>query len=96
MRCARISKAGLLLSASLLLALSSTGCTPTASLRSAVLPRVLPPAPGWAQPVTVLRPPDGTDWEIVAQREQNGRAEANARIVRFVRWYEERRLELGK
>lgn len=79
--------------ASVPMALLSIGCTPTASLR-AVLPRELPPAPGWAQPVKVPRPPAGTDWEIVALREQNGRQEANARLVRFARWYDERRLEL--
>lgn len=66
----------------------SIGCTPASSVR--VLPRALPPAPAELfAPVRVLRPPDGTDWEVVAKREQNGRALANAKLAKAGAWYEE-------
>ncbi|HEV7278376.1 MAG TPA: hypothetical protein VGN80_19015 [Devosiaceae bacterium] len=69
-------------------------CT-SAGRNARVLPRQLPLAPEWAVPVAVSRPPAGTDWIEVAKREQNGRLEANARIVKFGTWYEERRAEYG-
>ena len=56
-----------------------------------MLPRDLPPAPAWAVPVEVSRPAEGTDLLEVAKREQNARKLANARLVQFGRWYEERR-----
>lgn len=73
----------------------SIGCTPASSVR--VLPRALPPAPAELfAPVRVLRPPDGTDWEVVAQREQNGRALANAKLAKARAWYEVVRGGYGK
>lgn len=60
-----------------------------------MLPRTLPPTPAWMAPVRVLRPPDGTDWEVVAKREQNGRLENAARLNCARRWLDERRTELG-
>ena len=83
---------GLQLIAALLVPLILISCT-SASRNARVLPRQLPPAPEWAAPVAVPRPPAGTDWIEIAQREQSGRLEANARILRFGAWYEERRAE---
>lgn len=60
-----------------------------------MVPRQLPPAPGWAAPVEVARPAVGTDLIEIAKREQLARREANARILAFRRWYEERRAEYG-
>jgi len=71
------------------------GCTPASSVR--VLPRALPPAPAELfAPVKVLRPPDGTDWEVVAKREQNGRALANAKLAKAAKWYDQVREAVGK
>lgn len=72
----------------------STGCTrsPTSG---PVLARSLPATPSWAKPVEVSRPPDDTDWEIVARREQNGRKLANGRLSCLVDWIDERRVELA-
>ncbi len=68
--------------------LLSIGCTPASSVR--VLPRTLPPAPAELfAPVKVLRPPDGTDWEVVAKREQNGRVLANAKLAKAAAWYDD-------
>lgn len=58
-----------------------------------MLPRELPPKPAYVAPVPVARPADGTDWRIVALREQNARKEANSRLVRFGQWYDARRAE---
>lgn len=82
---------------SLLLLTLSTACTAGTkpSGTGVVLARTLPPTPVWAQPVTVARPADGTDWEVVAQREQNGRKLANSRITCLVGWIDERRQELA-
>lgn len=72
----------------------STACTrPPAS--GPVLARTLPPTPAWAKPVAVARPAEGTDWEIVAKREQNGRKLANGRLICLVDWIDERRVELA-
>ena len=60
-----------------------------------MLARTLPPTPAWAAPVDVSRPADGTEWEIVARREQNGRKLANARLGCLVDWIDERRVELA-
>src|SRR5690606_20732856 len=68
-------------------------CTGSSSTR--ILPRQLPPAPDWAAPVHVSRPPAGTDLIEVAKREQNGRLKANSRLVQFTEWYEERRIEFA-
>ena len=90
MRCLLTS--GLVLAAMLL-----TGCTAGSrpSGTGVVLARTLPPTPAWAQPVNVSRPPDDTDWEVVAKREQNGRKLANGRIICLVGWIGERRQELA-
>lgn len=81
--------------ATLPLLLPSIGCTPASSVK--VLPRTLPPAPAELfAPVKVLRPPDGTDWEVVAKREQNGRVLANAKLVKAKAWYEDVREAYGK
>ncbi len=73
----------------------SAGCTPASSVR--VLPRALPAAPAdLFAPVTVLRPPDGTDWEVVAKREQNGRVLANAKLAKAAAWYDRVREGYGK
>ena len=62
-----------------------------------MLPRDLPAAPaGLFAPVTVLRPPDGTDWEVVARREQNGRMLANARLQKAKAWYDDVREAVSK
>lgn len=61
-----------------------------------MLPRELPPRPAWAEPVGVSRPPDGTPLAEVAKREQNARKAANAIILRFGRWYDERRADYAK
>ena len=78
----------LTLIAALPLLMLSIGCTPSSSVR--VLPRTLPPAPAELfATVKVLRPPDGTDWEVVAKREQNGRVLANAKLAKARVWYED-------
>ena len=75
--------------------LLSVACTPARSVR--VLPRALPPAPAELfAPAKVLRPPDGTDWEVVAKREQNGRVLANAKLAKAGAWYEDVREAYGK
>jgi hypothetical protein len=62
-----------------------------------VLPRQLPAAPAELfAPVVVLRPPDDTDWEVVAKREQNGRKLANARLAKAGAWYEDVRKAMAK
>jgi len=73
--------------------LLSIGCTPASSVK--VLPRQLPPTPAFAVPVKVLKPPPGTDWEIVAKGEQNGRLANAARLTCLVRWIDERRVDLA-
>lgn len=83
-----------MLIAALLLTLTSISCTRApSSVR--VLARDLPPKPAWAQPVGVSRPPAGTDLVEVAKREQLARQKANAIIVRFGDWYDERRADLA-
>lgn len=72
--------------------LSSIGCTPADSIRSGVVGRDFPPTPAFAVPVKVLRPPDGTDAEVVAKAEQNGRLANGARLVCLVRWIDEGRV----
>lgn len=57
-----------------------------------MLPRELPPLPGWAVPVGVARPADGTDWRVIAKAEQNARKTNAARLRCLGRWYEERRI----
>ena len=75
--------------------LLSAACTPASSVR--VLPRALPPPPAELfAPVKVLRPPDGTDWEVVVKREQNGRVLANAKLAKAGAWYEGVREAYGK
>jgi len=77
------------------LLLLSIGCTPASSVR--VLPRQLPAMPAELfAPVKVLRPPDGTDWEVVAKREQSGRVLANARLAKAGAWYEDVRRAVAK
>lgn len=71
-----------------------SGTLPLAS--SAVLPRELPALPAWAKPVGVARPPDGTDWRVIAKTEQNARKENAGRLACLVRWYGERRAEFAK
>jgi len=62
-----------------------------------VLPRALPQAPvELFGPVKVLRPPDNTDWEVVAKREQNGRVLANAKLAKAGAWYEQVRNAYGE
>lgn len=97
MRSAPNSMRCLLILGSLLLLTLSTACTAgnRPSGTGVVLGRTLPPTPAWAQPVHVSRPADGTDWEVVAKREQNGRLLANGRIVCLVGWIDERRQELA-
>lgn len=80
---------------SLLLLLLSTACTRSPVSAGPVLTRTLPATPAWAQPVEISRPADGTDWEVVARREQNGRKLANGRLTCLVDWIDERRVELA-
>lgn len=74
-----------------------TGCT-AANLgrQPKVLPRALPPLPEWARPVGVERPPDGTDWRVIAKTEQNARKANAQRLGCLGRWYEERRAEYAQ
>lgn len=94
MRYVRRLPVALRLTAALLPTLILISCT-SASRNARVMPRQLPPAPEWAVPVAVPRPPAGTDWIEIARREQDGRLEANARLSRFGTWYDERRAELA-
>jgi hypothetical protein len=81
--------------ASLLLLTLSTACTRSPVSAGPVLARTLPATPAWAKPVAVPRPPDDTDWEIVARAEQNGRKLANGRLTCLADWIDERRVELA-
>lgn len=61
-----------------------------------VLPRELPPLPGWAKPKWASRPPAGTDLVEIGGTEHD-RADLNAaRLNCLGRWYEERRAEYAQ
>ena len=95
MRCASYWRPSLTLIALVPVLMLSAGCTPVSSVR--VLPRALPAAPAELfSPVKVLRPPDGTDWEVVAKREQNGRVLANAKLAKAAAWYDQVRQAVAK
>lgn len=90
---ARPSPRSLRAIAALLLPLILISCTSTGANK--IIPRALPEKPAWAVPVAVQRPAEGTDLLEIAKREQNARKQANAIIVKFGTWYDERRVEFG-